>query len=214
MAKGDGYHRTARKLLHIAGAAPSLFIHIWPYYIFLAIVSAGLALTYVLKPHHSRLLRLLSKPRDRKLGIITGFRVYMSAMLLLVLLWPALALVEPHAASYIMFGWLALALGDGLAGILGPGPKVARTVPWNKRKTWLGLMGGFVGVLASYIISFILLDPNPSLAPPITQGICAVSIAALVGLLETAEFRIDDNYLVGFGAPVLAALAHWILKIS
>jgi dolichol kinase len=127
------------------------------------------------------------------------------------LLWPileALGVTEPR--RFIMFGWLALALGDGLAGLVGPGPTIGRTVPWNRQKTWWGVAGSIVGSLIAFLVAFTL--PFPAGALPAWQlWVGGVICAAAVAAAESAELPADDNYVVGLGAAVSALLVVALL---
>jgi dolichol kinase len=217
MGKGQGYNRAVRKLLHIAGGAPALALPYIPYWLALAAAAAALSLSLALKPTHSSWLRIISKPRDRIRGVITGLRGYASVVLALLILWGALLLAGSSglittdtgsAVRYIMLGWLALGVGDGLAGLLGPGPSEGRTVPWSKSKTWWGAVGCFLGTLGAYVASFGLhfsIPGHDSLPQLVVFG---VIVAVLTTLTESLDSPVDDNYLVGFGAPFFALILH------
>lgn len=214
---GEGYNRRARKALHIAGGLIALAVPRVPYWFGLLAAAGMVALSFWLRPHHAWWLRYISKPEDRIHNRITGLRGYALAVLLLVLLWPALNYAGLQAPRYVMLGWMALAFGDGLAGLVGPGPRVARTVPWNRYKTWWGLLGCFAGVLAGYALSFGLPYPCGAARSLAQLAASGPLLAALVALLESLDTRalrrrlhvkLDDNYLVGLGAPLLAGLLH------
>jgi dolichol kinase len=206
-----GYNRTARKLLHIAGGLGALTLPFIPYWLALAAALAAALLALVLKPQHVWWLRVLSKPRDRLRGVITGMRSYCLVVLLLILLWPLLNLVYRDAAHYVMLGWLALSLGDGIAGLVGPHPSRAGTVPWNKRKTWWGASACLLATLAAYLICFTIPWPAVQVQPLGYALVTGSLVAVVVALLESLETPIDDNYLVGLGATLTAALAQAIL---
>lgn len=196
-------------MLHILGGLPALLLPLQglPYWLWISCALAGLAMAYALKPTHARWLRYITKPIDRKRGVISGVRGYFAAVVALLLLWPlieALGVVEPR--RYIMFGWLALALGDGLAGLVGPGPSTGRTVPWNKQKTWWGMAGCFVGVVAAFVFSFALpLFPTGTLGGwQLWTG--AVVTGGIMAAAESSELPADDNYVVGVGASLVALL--------
>lgn len=209
--RSRGYNRAARKLLHIAGGLFALTLPLIPYWLALAAATSGVVLAYWLKPHNAWWLRYISKPADRNRGVITGLRGYTMVILLLVLLWPLMGLARGDAVRYIMFGWLALAWGDGLAGLVGPGPSVARTVPWSKQKTWWGMVGGYFGVVAAYYLSFLLpVAGVPTVSLAAAAGIGPV-LAAVTALLESLDTELDDNWLVGLGAPLIAWGLHLTL---
>jgi dolichol kinase len=220
--RGKGYNRTARKLLHITGGLLAFAVPFVPYWFGLISALGALALSYLLRPRHAWWLRIISKPADRNRNVITGLRGYAWAVLALVLMWGVWLVLRRFGADgfwssiepprYVMFGWMALAFGDGLAGLVGPGPSVASTVPWNRHKTWWGLLGCFCGVALAHVISFgvpfAALEPLPLAVQLSTMPV----IAAVVALLESLDIRIDDNYVVGIGAPLLACVLHLIVS--
>jgi dolichol kinase len=197
--------------LHIAGGGFAFAVPFVPYPVGLIAAVCATIVAYWLRPKHAWWLRYISKPIDRKRNVITGLRGYATVILLLVLLWPLLEKFGIQAQRYVMFGWLALAFGDGLAGLVGPGPSVARTVPWNRHKTWWGVIGCYIGVLAAHILSFGVPFPGLAPLPLVIQLECAWAIAAAVALLESLDINVDDNYTVGLGAPLLACIIHLLL---
>ena len=208
MDRSRGYNRSARKLLHIVAGLLAFTLPFIPYWLALLAAIAGTTASYILKPTHAWWLRYISKPVDRHRGVITGLRGYATVVLLLILAWPLLSLLREDAVRYVMFGWLALALCDGSAGLIGPGPAEARTVFWNRHKTWWGLLGGFVGASVAYLLSF--LWPPSMLADLSIVGVLglAFGIGTVTALLESLQTPVDDNYLVGIGAPLLALLCN------
>lgn len=206
MDPSRGYNRRLRKLLHIAGGIPAFFIAHFPYWLILSLGLAVLALSYVIKPKAAWWLRVLSKPRDRIRGEITGLRGYCMVVTLLIVLWPLASwLTGVESVRFVMFGWAALALGDGLAGLVGPGPAVAATVFWNKSKTWWGFAGCIAGTYLAFCLSMLVPVPQLAAYPWPQIVVLALPISIIVALLESLDIPIDDNYLVGIGAPLLAA---------
>ena len=207
--RGLGYNRVARKLLHITGCVFAFFVGVLQWWVFLLFALTGLALAYYLKPDHG-FLRSITKPVDRKLGMISGVRGYFWAATCLALLWPLLNEVFhlPNTERYIAFGWLALTLGDGLAGLVGPKATKFTAVPWNLDKTWLGVVGCCVGALIGFVVAFGMLQiKGESAGLTLTSLLLLGSICGvLVGLVESLRAPIDDNYTVGLGAPLIALL--------
>ena len=204
MDRGRGYNRTARKLLHIVGGAGALALPYIPYSVALGAAAGAMALALLLRPRHAWWLRVLSKPADRIRGVITGVRGYCAVLLLLIVLWPLLAQLTDDSMRYVMFGWLALALGDGLAGLVGPGPSVSVTVPWNKQKTWWGMLACYLGVLVAYLAAFACPWPGTLAHPLALAWQVAIPVAVIIALLESLATAVDDNYIVGIGSPLLA----------
>lgn len=201
-----GYNRTARKLLHVIGGLPALALPWIPYWLALVAALAAMGFSLWLKPRHAWWLRYISKPADRNRNVITGLRGYCFAILLLVLAWPLLQPVTPEALRCVMFGWMAMSFGDGLAGLVGPGPSVARTVPWNRHKTWWGLLGGVAGSMLAFVVCFGLPLPGLPPLPPAALAGLGLMTAVVTGLLESLDLPVDDNYVVGIGAPLVALL--------
>ena len=162
-------------------------------------------MAYWLRPKHAWWLRYISKPEDRNRNVITGLRGYATVILVLIVAGCLLDLAFRGEGQvlkrYIMLGWLALAFGDGMAGLVGPGPTKARTVPWNRHKTWWGLIGCYVGVAFAYYASFAVPFPGLSSTPLNVLLTAGPAVALLVALLESLHIKLDDNYLVGFSAP-------------
>jgi dolichol kinase len=212
MDRGSGYNRRLRKMLHILAGLPAFMLPYVPHWggMLFAIIAAVVA--FSLRPKHSWWLRYISKPADRNRNVITGLRGYATVVLVLVAVGWILAIFDPAQSQfyyrYVMLGWLSLALGDGLAGLVGPGPKVTRTVPWNRHKTWWGMIGCYFGVCLAYYLSFALpFGGGMAVSLPVIFSAGPV-VAVLIALLESLDLEIDDNFTVGFGAPLAAALLH------
>ncbi len=87
---------------------------------------------------------------------------------------------------------------------------MARTVPWNRHKTWWGLVGGILGSLAAFWICFAIPLPQAMPFPLPAVLWIGAPVSVIVGVLESLDLPVDDNYVVGIGAP-LAALAAGLL---
>lgn len=79
---------------------------------------------------------------------------------------------------------LVLAVGDGLSTLVGR--KGKRKLPYNKEKTLEGALAFFMGALPSVL--FI--------------GILGIPLAALAAIVETINFRIDDNLTVPIACTI------------
>ena len=103
-----------------------------------------------------------------------------------------LILVYRHHMEIVAAAWAIMALGDGMASVIGQafgGP----LLPWNREKTWSGFLG-FVGAgtLGAYVLTRWV---NPALPADGVLRVCAAT--ALVGaLVETVPIRLDDNVSV------------------
>jgi uncharacterized protein (TIGR00297 family) len=134
-------------------------------------------------------------------GYSIGILAYPLAVLALVLLfrdrlWMAAA------------GWGMLAVGDGMASLVGQaagGPRL----PWNERKRWVGL-AAFVAAgaaAAAFLAAWVgrySLDPG---APhwPRTIGI-ALALALTCALVESLPTTLDDNVTVPLAAALVLPL--------
>jgi dolichol kinase len=206
--QGSSYHRRERKLLHLAGGAFAFCLPFIPYWLALAGGCGAVLLAYWLKPSFSPWLNSICKPEDRASGHIGGLRGYATTLLILLVGWRLLEPSDPAALRYAMFGWTALAFGDGLAGLVGPGPRVAPTVPWNRHKTWWGFVGSVLGIALAFAGCFLL--PLPGVPLPATGPQLAILLLplALAGaIVESLSLPLDDNYVVGLSCPVLAWVA-------
>jgi uncharacterized protein (TIGR00297 family) len=144
------------------------------------------------------------RPGDVARGYSFGILAYPLAVLGLVLafhdrLWFAAA------------GWGILAVGDGMAALLGQalgGPRL----PWNPRKGWVGFLSfvGFGAPAAAFLWAFVARLPlEPAAAHwPRTLGM-ALALALLCAIVESLPVGLDDNVTVplavALGLPLLAA---------
>ena len=58
-------------------------------------------------------------------------------------------------------------------------------------------------------MAFMLPLTGVPLLPFGTALLSALPVAAVVALVESCELKIDDNFLVGLGAPLLALIMHF-----
>jgi uncharacterized protein (TIGR00297 family) len=141
--------------------------------------------------------RALWRGRDVARGYALGTLLYPVSLLGLVLLfhdrlWMAAA------------GWGILAVGDGMAGLLGQavgGPRL----PWNPQKRWVGLVGfvAFGAPAAAGLEAWAGHWPleTSALHWPRTLGVALV-LALVSALVESLPTTLDDNLTV----PVAVAL--------
>lgn len=206
VANGGGYDRRTRKVLHLLLGFPALLIPFIPHNIALAVAISGVLFTFWLRADRFSFINRLAKPSDRQTNTVTGFQVYAIVILILLAMIPLFDTYGIEGQRFAMYGWLAMAWGDGLSGLLGPGPRVARTVPWNPDKTWLGSLGALVGSFAAGLACFAV--PLSGLAPfGIADALLLSTILAfVVATLESLRSSIDDNFIVGIGSVLTAIL--------
>jgi uncharacterized protein (TIGR00297 family) len=188
-----------RKLLHIAvgGFAFLLRDLTWPQAAAMALVA--FVFNAMLLPRLGG--RRLWREAEHGAGYPLGILLYPLAVLALVLLfrhdlWMAAAI------------WGVLALGDGMASILGQavgGPRL----PWNPRKGWAGFSAFFVfGTIgAGLLTAWTLRLPLGAWASPSILAIVA-PLALACAVVESMPTALDDNLTVPIaGACVLPLLA-------
>lgn len=131
--------------------------------------------------------------RDAK-GTDLGIVFYPLAVLVLIVLFR-------NRLEIAAIGWIALALGDGCATLVGRnmrGPKL----PWNRDKSLLGTIAFVEAALPIAWLAGLMLAPSEALVPMWIIASCAVVAAAIVESLPTG---IDDNLTV----PATAAFVAW-----
>ncbi len=107
-----------------------------------------------------------------------------------------------------------LAFGDGSATLFGLCLPTA-SLPWNRRKSWSGLLGFIVVGLpmASVIYWGETFNPgavNASVSLATAFG-CVGPAVLLAAFVETLPVRLDDNIRVGTTAVVAVATMHAVL---
>jgi uncharacterized protein (TIGR00297 family) len=138
------------------------------------------------------------RPADVARGYPTGILAYPLAVLGLVLVFRE----RPWMAAA---GWGILAVGDGMAGLVGQALGGKR-LPWNPRKGWSGLLAFVVfgTAAAAFLAAWTARLPLAADAEhwPRTLGI-ALALAVFCALVESLPTTLDDNVSV----PLATALA-------
>ena len=196
---GRPHSEDARKLVHIGfGACAFLLrdLHWWG-----AALLALTALVFNLLAM-PRVGLIIYRPADRLRAFAPGVVFYPLAVLLLVLLFP-------HRLDIVASAWAVLAVGDGMAGVIGR-RFGRRRIPWNREKSIAGslalfLCGGAAGALLAW-----WTRPAASIEPSLMFSLGAPFAGALVAaLVETIPIRLDDNLSV----PFAAAGVMWALSL-
>lgn len=187
-----------RKGVHSATGALLLLLR-WVEPLVLApVAAAGIAFNTLLLPR----LRgwRLWRPGERAAGSAPAVVAYPVSVLILLL-------VFHRRPEVVVVGWGLLAFGDGAAAIGGRLWGRGR-LPWNRDKTWIGLVsfwfGGTLAVwcLLSWVTGTLPLDG---------YRLSGVAITALVAaLFESSSQRLDDNITV----PLISALLFLCLEES
>jgi len=187
------YNRRLRKLIHIAAGFPALLLRFLPWWGMVVLALVLLAGAWLLHPRQ-RLVSAFAKPEDRVRGVLAGVRNYFLSVLLLVAIFGA------FNGFYATAGWLALAWGDGAAGLIG-GSRSAR-LPWSPRKPVAGLLAGIICAFVAIVVAYLWCSaPGAGVETARIVGLAAVAV--VIGFVESLDLAIDDNFLVGLGTPAL-----------
>jgi uncharacterized protein (TIGR00297 family) len=195
-APGLAAAEAKRKLVHVGVGGFALLLRFlsWPQAAAMAL--AALLLNWQLLPRVGG--RALWRRDELERGFPPGILLYPASVLGLILvfredLWKAAAL------------WGVLALGDGMASVVGlsaGGPRL----PWNPAKSWSGFAAFvFFGSLgATALAGWTRAEPVGQWPGWLWLG---VSIALVCALVESAPTGLDDNLTVPMaGAAALVLL--------
>jgi phytol kinase len=131
-------------------------------------------------------------------GSVIGYIVPILAMMLLL----------PGRAELGLLTLGVVAFGDGSAALSG---KLVggRRLPWNTRKTWIGLSCFVIaGTLAGSLSYWSEANPGVSFMIALTIG----AVAALTaGIMESLPIRSHDNFRVGATAALTGLMMHVLL---
>ena len=95
-------------------------------------------------------------------GVWTGIVIYPVSVLALILLYR-------HDLHIVAATWAIMALGDGMAGVAG-GALRGPALPWNRDKTWSGLLGFIIaGTAGAYVLT---RWAAPGVDPDVALRIC------------------------------------------
>jgi len=143
-----------------------------------AIALAALLFNAIVMPRIGRgIYRDPSSRRD------AGIVAYPAMVLLLILVFAGKYL--PIAAAV----WAMMAFGDPAAAIAGRlvgGP----SLPWNREKTWVGLLANWAVASAASVAVFLFVSARPAGAD--AAAILVIG-AAVYAFLESVRSGIDDN---------------------
>jgi uncharacterized protein (TIGR00297 family) len=179
-------NETLRKGLHIAFGLGAFALKWLPWY-----VAAGVCVVAILG-NWLVLHRLVGHSVARhERGFDAGIVLYPVMVLLLVV-------VFRDRLHYAAIGWALLAFGDGIATLAGQSVRLA-PLPWNRDKSWGGLLAFFVvGAAAALAVAYWMDYRRPGV----------VLLAALAAaIVESLPLGVDDNVTVPVAAGVACAIA-------
>jgi dolichol kinase len=189
-----------RKLVHIGFGGLAFLLRELPWPGAIALALAAVAFNWQLLPRIGG--RALWRGGERALKHPPAIVLYPLSVLGLILVFPG----EKRWMAAAVWGMLAL--GDGMAALVGQavgGPRL----PWNARKSWAGSLSflAFGALGAAVLTAWTLGLPLASSLSARTLSVAAP--LALVGaLVESAPGPLDDNLSVPLaGAIALPLLA-------
>lgn len=204
----------ARKGVHMGAVGFALVLPWIPLWVALV----GAAAAVVMNRHV--LPRVLG---DRLFRIPEGSNPARSGVVLYPVTVLGLLLLFPHRMELAAAAWGILALGDGMATVVGLGGWGPR-LPWNRTKSWAGLLA-FVGAGTPAAVALLwwtqtrasghlgapwvgasFVSGDPALDRAWLWAGCFAA-AILAGFVETLDVEVDDNVLVGLAAAVGLALS-------
>jgi len=197
-----GRGEAARRAVHVGCVAFALLLRwlTWPQAALLAL--CAFAFNWLVLPRVGG--RGMWRSSDVARGYPVGILAYPLAVLALVLLFRE----RPWMAAA---GWGILAVGDGMASLVGQalgGPRL----PWNERKGWVGFLSFVVfgAAAAAFLWAFTARLPLAADAAhwPRTLGV-SLALALAGALVESLPSTLDDNVTVPLAValtlPLLAA---------
>src|SRR6185436_17852577 len=184
-----GRGELSRRIVHVSCVAFALLLRwlTWPQAALVAL--AAFVFNWQVLP------RLFGRGMWRSADVARGYPIGILAYPLAVL---ALILFFRDRLWMAAAGWGILAVGDGMAGLVGQlagGPRL----PWNPRKGWTGLVafvlcGAAAAAFLSAWVARLPLEAD-ALHWPRTVG-AAFALAAVCALVESLPTTLDDNVTV------------------
>jgi uncharacterized protein (TIGR00297 family) len=186
-----------RKLVHVGVGAFALSLRFLSWPLLAGLAAFAFLFNWQVWPRLGG--RALWREHERTRGSPPGILIYPLSVLGLVLIFRD-DLAKAAAC------WGVLALGDGMATIVGRtlgGPRV----PWNRDKSLAGLCAFVVfGLLAAALLmAFTLRLPLASASSPRILALC-VPLALVCALVETIPTTLDDNLTVPLAGAVTLLL--------
>ncbi len=191
-----GFSETPRQLLHMTMGSFALLLRVLPWWQAALCAVAALLFNLVALPRLGG--RTFYRQADTLRGFPLGILLYPLSVLLLILLFP-------HRLDIAAAAWGILAVGDGVATLVGSRSRGPR-LPWNTDKSWAGTAAFVVGGSAAGV--FLAWWTRPAIAPPpaLAFVFAAPIVAAIAAAgVESLAVRLDDNVSV----PAIAALVLW-----
>ncbi len=203
---GGQFSEYARKSLHVAMGGFALLLRWLPWPAALALAVGAFLFNLYALPAMGR-GRLFRAEEARKSGRDIGILIYPAVIALLILIFR-------ERLDIVAAAWGALAFGDGFATIAGKavgGPKL----PWNRGKSWAGLIAFLVFGTAAAWFLFTWCDPGARGSADLPDsawaeaglggmlaltwqrwGMHLVGAVGAAAIVETLPLGLDDNLSV------------------
>lgn len=170
-----------RKSIHIAFGFAAFALELIPWWAAASVAAVAVLGNWLV------LHRVVGRRVSRhERGFDAGIVLYPFMVLLLILVF--------RDALYVAaIAWAFLAFGDGVASLAGKAMRIA-SLPWNRDKSWGGLIAFFVCAAAAGVtVGFWMGYRHP----------WVIVLAALVAaVVESLPLGVDDNVTVPFAAAV------------
>ncbi|MEO7296008.1 MAG: DUF92 domain-containing protein [Candidatus Limnocylindria bacterium] len=201
MSRHSAISEDARKLVHVSFGAGALLLRWLPS--FEATMLASFAVCFNIWGLHRLGGASLFRPDERgRRRVKSGIVLYPAAVV-------GLLLLLPERLDIVAAAWGVLAVGDGMAGLVGRRVPIC-PIPWNPDKSVGGTLA-FI-VFGSAAATGLLMWCSGRLMPPayawfpLVAGILAAVAAAAV---ETVPISLDDNVSIAS----TAAAVMWAISI-
>ncbi len=185
-----------RKAVHAGFGLFALTLRWLDWRVAAAVALAALLFNAIVMPRVGRgIYRDPGSARD------AGIVAYPAVVLLLILVF---------SGKYVSIAaavWAMMAFGDPAAAIVGRsvgGP----TLPWNRGKTWAGLLSNWAVGGAAAIAVFLFVTRR---APEVSGAAILLIGAAIYAFLESVRAGIDDNIVAAFPTALVVYQMglHW-----
>jgi uncharacterized protein (TIGR00297 family) len=193
------HSETARQLVHMAMGAFALLLRWLTWWQALALAASALLFNFFVLPLVAgRLYRAGDDPRR-----LHGILFYPMSVLMLLLCFP-------HRPDIVAGAWGILAMGDGLATLVGRAVGAVRW-PWNRDKTLAGSLAFVAGgtAAAAFLLGWCRPESLPR-EPALFLASIAFAAALAAAAVETIPVRLDDNLSVALTAGATLWLASLI----
>lgn len=188
-AAGAEHSEVARQTVHMSMGAFALTLRWLAWWQAIALAGAAVAFNLFVLP---RVAPRLYRAGDRSRPI-HGIVIYPLAVLSLLLLFP-------RRPDIVAAAWGILAIGDGIATLVGRAVGGTRW-PWNPEKTVAGTVAFASAASIAGVFLAWWVRPAVAASPPLLFAVFVPPAAAIAAaFVETIPVRLDDNISVAASA--------------